>query len=274
MNPQITALHELQNRDRQLSRLERKLELIPRRIKELDDDLARLESMLDAERKKCEETRSFQRSQEMQLHEEEELIRQTKAKISQVKTARELNATQREMDTTRRMASARTEEIVKIRAGVEEAEQRIEAMSKSLDELRVAAAEEKARLETARDTTAGKLAKLRERRGTLTDKIERDNLATYERIRRRLAGVAFAAARDQRCTACKMVVPAQIYVALRKGDEILDCESCGRLLYWAGHFPEEIKAAEEAAEKAGKRTEKAPKAAPAKRAKKAEKALP
>jgi predicted nucleic acid-binding Zn-ribbon protein len=271
MNPQITALHELQNRDRQLSRLERKLELIPRRIKELDDDLAKLEGMLTAERRKCEETRSFQRSQEMQLAEEEDLVRHSKARISQVKTARELNATQREMESTRRMASARTEEIVKIKAGVQEAEQRIEAMSRSLDELRVAAAEEKTRLESARDTTAAKLAKLRERRGTLTDKIEREILATYERIRRRLAGVAFAAARENRCSACKMVVPAQIYVALRKGDEILDCESCGRLLYWAGHFPEEMKAADEPAD--GKKPEKAPKAAPTKRAK-TEKALP
>lgn len=274
MNPQITALHELQNRDRQLSRLERKLELIPRRIKELDDDLAKLEGMLDAERRKCEETRSFQRSQEGQLADEEELIRQTKTKLAQVKTARELNATQREMDTTRRMASARSEEIVKIQQGVEETEARIEAMSKSLEELRGTAEEEKARLEKAQAITAGKLEKLKARRGSLTGKIERDILATYERIRKRLAGVAFAAARDQRCTACKMVVPAQIYVALRKGDEILDCESCGRLLYWGGHFPEENKAAEDAAAAKGtKKPEKAPKAAPTKRAK-TEKALP
>ena len=51
MNPQITALYELQKRDRQLGRLERRLELIPKRIKELearllareDDAEARLE---------------------------------------------------------------------------------------------------------------------------------------------------------------------------------------------------------------------------------------
>src|SRR5687767_11492894 len=128
MNPQITALHELQKRDRQLSRLERKLELIPRRIKELDDDLAKLEAMLESERRKCEETKSFQRTQEMQLSDEEELIRATKSKLQQVKTARELNATQREMDTTRRMASARSDEITKLQQGVQDTQQRIAAM--------------------------------------------------------------------------------------------------------------------------------------------------
>ena len=34
-----------------------------------------------------------------------------------------------------------------------------------------------------------------------------------------------------------MHVPHQAYVALRKGDEILACESCERLMYWQGHFP-------------------------------------
>lgn len=257
MNPQITALFELQKRDRQLSRLERRLELIPARIKELDDDLAKLEAMLDAERKKCEDTRTFQRQQEMQLHDEEQHIRETKTRMAQVKTARELNATQREMESTRRMASARSEEITKIEAGVEEAEQRISAMSNSLDQLRSQADEEKSRLETNRAKTSKRLDKLREKRGVLTSKIEDETLKTYERIRRRLTGVAFAAAKESRCTSCKMVVPAQLYVALRKGEEIIACESCGRLLYWAGHFPED-------AEAAARAKEPKPKAAPKK----------
>ena len=63
------------------------------------------------------------------------------------------------------------------------------------------------------------------------------------------------AVRERRCSACKMVVPHQIYVHLRKGDDILACESCGRLLYWVGHFPEDEDAAK-------KKAEKQPKAAP------------
>ncbi|MFO0633867.1 MAG: C4-type zinc ribbon domain-containing protein [Nannocystaceae bacterium] len=42
--------------------------------------------------------------------------------------------------------------------------------------------------------------------------------------------------------ACKMAIPHQIYVLLRKGDDIPACESCGRLLYWSGHFPDETTA--------------------------------
>ncbi len=239
MNPEIAALYELQQRDRQLTGLERRLESIPARVRELDEDLARLEAMLEAERKKCQETRDFQRNQEMQLVDEEELLRQSRAKLAQIKNARELNATQREIDTTRRMASARSEEIVKLQKGVEEAEQRIAAMMDSLTALRAQAEEEKARLAETEQKLRKRIERLREGRDALTAKLERDVLRTYDRIRKRVGGVAFVGAVDGRCSACKMVVPHQIYVQLRRGDEIPSCESCGRLLYWSGHFPKE-----------------------------------
>lgn len=259
MNPQIPALYQLQKQDRQLGRLERKLELIPRRIKELDEDLDKLRVMLDAERDKCDQTRSFQSSQELQLADEEELIRLGKSRINQIKTARELSATQREIETTRRLSTARAEEIEKLKAGVAEAEQRVTSMRESLEALQAQADAEQTRLGATKKKFEARITKLSGRRTGLTSQLEPDTLSAYERIRRRGGGLAFVAVKERRCSACKMVVPHQIYVQLRKGDDILACESCGRLLFWTGHFPEE-----EEAEKAKKKGEAAPKAAPAK----------
>jgi uncharacterized protein len=255
MNPQIAALHELQQRDRQLTILEHRLELIPARLTELDDDLAKLEAMLNAERRKSEETRSFQLGQEQQLAEEEEMLRHSRAKLNQVKNPRELNATQREIESTRRMAATRQEEIKKLEQGVAEADQRIAAMTDSLQSLRAQAEVEKERLTTSKAKLEKKIEKLRQGRGELTEKLQIDLLRTYDRIRKRVGGIAFVRAVKGRCSACKMVIPHQIYVHLRKGDEIPACESCGRLLYWSGHFPEESE----------KKKEAAPKASPAQR---------
>lgn len=252
MNPQIAALYDLQHRDRLLNQLEKKLDSIPARLRELDGDLGKLESMLEAERKKCEETKQFQRAQQAQLSDEEELVRQSKAKINQVKTARELSATQRELESTRRMITTRGDEIGKLQAGVLETEQRIAAMQTSLEELRTSATAEKARLGELREKLEGRITKLRTTRSALTSKLDREVLGTYERIRKRLGGLAFVAAHRERCMACKMVVPHQIYVLLRKGDDIPACESCGRMLYWSGHFPDD------------KPDEPAPKASPPK----------
>jgi hypothetical protein len=259
MNPEIKALYELQQRDRQLTRLERKLALIPNRITELEEDVGKLGKMLEAERDKCEDTRAFQRSQQDQLAEEEEMLRNSRAKMGQVKNPRELNAIQREVEQTRRMSSARSEEIQKIQAAVDEAEQRIAAMNDSFQSLKAQAEAETERLKKTQAKLEGKLGKLRSGRGDLTDQIDPGTLRTYDRIRRRVGGIAFVATSDRRCLACKMHVPHQAYVSLRKGEEILPCESCGRLLYWQGHFPEEAEKAKEAKAKEAK-----PKASPSK----------
>lgn len=239
MNPQIQALFDLQKRDRQLHVLEHKLDLIPKRLVELQEDIKRLESMLVGEQKKCEDTRAFQRTHERALVEEEEMLGNSRAKMGQVKNPRELTALQREIDSTRRMASTRTEEILKIKAAIEDAEAKLEGMRASFEEVRAKADEEAERLRASQSKLAAKLTKLEKGRKSLKDQVELETMRTYERIRKRVGGLAFVAASEGRCTACKMHVPHQTFVALRKGDEIQPCESCGRLLYWKGLFSEE-----------------------------------
>ena len=99
--------------------------------------------------------------------------------------------------------------------------------------------EEQQRLRASEETLGRRIQELRENRGHLTKQIDEETLRTYERIRSRMGGIAFVASNKERCSACKMQIPHQLYVRLMRGNEILACEYCGRLQYWAGHFPEE-----------------------------------
>jgi predicted nucleic acid-binding Zn-ribbon protein len=239
IHPQIPALRTLQRQDRRLTLMERRLREIPSRITTLDTDLHKLEQMLVVERTKLDDTRSFQQRQEMQLHDEEDLIRTSKAKLGAIKTARELNAQQRELETTRRMVQTRTGEIGKLQEAVGRTESQIAKMDAQLQELRQAGEAEKSKLAEEQLRLTESIDKARKIRERLVKDIDRETLASYERIRKRLGGLAFVAAHRERCTACKMVIPHIMYTRLLKGREIPGCESCGRLLYWSGHFPED-----------------------------------
>jgi predicted nucleic acid-binding Zn-ribbon protein len=239
IHPQIPALRTLQRQDRRLTMMERRLREIPSRITTLDSDLHKLEQMLAAERTKLDDTRSFQQRQEMQLHDEEDLIRTSKAKLGAIKTARELNAQQRELETTRRMVQTRTGEIGKLQEAVSRTEAQIAKMDTQLQGLRQAAETEKTKLAEEETRLTESIAKAKKIRARLVKDIDREVLASYERIRKRLGGLAFVAAHRERCPACKMVIPHIMYTRLLKGREIPGCESCGRLLYWSGHFPED-----------------------------------
>lgn len=239
IHPQIPSLRALQRQDRRLTSLERKLRGIPARISGLDSDLQKLEQLLVSERDKLDETKSFQARQETQLHDEEDQIRNSKAKLGQIKTARELNAQQRELETTRRMVQTRTGEISKLQDAVSKTEQQIAKMEAQLATLRSAAETEKQRLAEEQRSLEENIEKARKQRAKSVQGIEKEILANYERIRKRLGGMAFVPAHRERCTACKMMIPHILYMRLLKGKEILPCESCGRLLYWSGHFPED-----------------------------------
>ncbi|PRP96263.1 zinc ribbon domain-containing protein [Enhygromyxa salina] len=241
MKDQIEALHRLQTQDRQLVSIERKLRSIPRRKQEMDRDLAKLEAMLQSETSKLDESRAFRMDQDRQLEDERDQIRNSKARISNVKTPRELNAAQRELDGTRRLAEKRQTELTSIDTAIAEAEDRIKAMEGGLTELRESFVGERERLDEVEAKLTRTYKKARKNRQGLTAKVEKVTLRRYERVRQRVGGIGFVAVRERRCTACKMAVPHQTYVSLRNAELIALCESCGRMLYWGGLFPDENK---------------------------------
>jgi predicted nucleic acid-binding Zn-ribbon protein len=54
----------------------------------------------------------------------------------------------------------------------------------------------------------------------------------YERIRKGRAGVAIAEVVQGRCSKCNMLLRPQFLQELKRGDAVMVCESCRRMLYW------------------------------------------
>lgn len=252
MKDQIEALYLLQTQDRRLVSIERKLGSIPRRKQEMDRDLEKLEVMLQTEVDRLDESKTFRMDQDRQLQEERDQIRGSKSRMNQVKTPRELSAAQREIESTRRMAEKREKEIIGLDEAISEAEGRIKTMEDGLGELRDSFITERERLEKIEAKQVKAQRKAHKNRAGQMEAIEKPVLRRYERIRKRGGGIGFVAVRNRRCSACKMAVAHQTYVALRAAEEIPLCESCGRMMYWGGLFPEDD----------GKPAEAKPKSAP------------
>jgi predicted nucleic acid-binding Zn-ribbon protein len=45
-------------------------------------------------------------------------------------------------------------------------------------------------------------------------------------------GIGVAEALDGRCSACNMAIRLQFFQELRKGDQVMACEACLRILYY------------------------------------------
>jgi predicted nucleic acid-binding Zn-ribbon protein len=57
--------------------------------------------------------------------------------------------------------------------------------------------------------------------------------ALYNRISARIRDrIAVAEARNGSCTACFMTLRPQMMAEVRRGDEIITCDNCNRILYY------------------------------------------
>jgi len=63
----------------------------------------------------------------------------------------------------------------------------------------------------------------------------------YEFIRNRLAHPVIVPVNQGICSGCHIAVPPQTFIELQRGQQILSCPNCQRLIYWDEHFtvPEE-----------------------------------
>lgn len=72
---------------------------------------------------------------------------------------------------------------------------------------------------------------LQEARNELTEKINRPLLFNYEKLKKRYKR-AIVPVKDDVCLGCFMRVPTQLITRGRSDQEVINCEGCGRILYW------------------------------------------
>ena len=107
------------------------------------------------------------------------------------------------------------------------------------------AEKQEARERTALDQKAAQ--ELHAERAAVVEQVTPAVYQHYERVRKGRRGIAVAEAVDGRCTACNMAMRLQFFQDLKRGDQILSCESCQRILYYNPPVPVEDPAGETAA---------------------------
>ena len=93
--------------------------------------------------------------------------------------------------------------------------------------------EVKKKIEREIDDLNGNLEVFQKKRDTLKASIEKDLLEKYLFLWERKQGVAISPVTDGVCQTCHMGIPPQKFNELRKGDVLMSCSNCKRIIYWA-----------------------------------------
>ena len=70
----------------------------------------------------------------------------------------------------------------------------------------------------------------------VADTVEKPLLARYNGLKTRRKGFAVAEVRDGACGGCRLQLPPQLVAEVRRGDELMDCSYCHRILFMAHHL--------------------------------------
>jgi predicted nucleic acid-binding Zn-ribbon protein len=156
-----------------------------------------------------------------------------KDQLSAVKTNREYQAMQHEIETAQKELGVAEEkvlermmEIDQFAADVKAAEAAKAAQKKTVDA-------EKAALTTALAAEEKVLADKTAARAALIASVEPRLMSLFEQVAKARKGVALSVAtRDGLCSICHVRMRPQVFQQVRQNDAVIQCDSCQRILYY------------------------------------------
>lgn len=228
----LRLLIDLQRKDSLILEKRRFIDKVPMRIFEVDEPLKQVKLELEDMKKKSDIASRKRREKETALSEAQEKIRKMKARVSDLKTNKEYQAYQKEIEASEKEIFAIEDDILQL---MEE----VDVVSKELQEKEAGVNAEIEKINSFRkklDAEAAKHEKeldaLKEERVGIVAGIDPDVYNIYMSLLRDSGdGVAVTTARNELCSGCNMNIPPQLYVEIRKNEEILQCPQCRRILY-------------------------------------------
>ena len=233
MHPDLEKLVLLQKHDVEAKRLRDELAALPKMVAGLEAKLKAVEGQRAVVVDLIAKEEALRRRQESDT-------RDLRAKIERVRKQMDMATTTVQVTAFEHEIGFAQGEITKIEDAELESMERSEGLEaqRALADAAVEEAKEtlaRERVRVAEVIAADKvaLAEVDERRVAERAEIGEAALSTYDRIAKG-KGTAVSEALNQKCSVCQMMVRPQRWNDLRDrdNDEMMTCESCGRLLYY------------------------------------------
>ncbi|HLH03380.1 MAG TPA: C4-type zinc ribbon domain-containing protein [Bryobacteraceae bacterium] len=220
----------LQALDRKLASLEDEIARLPKHIAEIERKLESHKRRLEADQAALAANQRDRKKLEGDIQVHQQKVSKLKEQMLGAKTNEQYKAFQNEIAYAEGEVRKAEDRILDLMEQSEPLEKNVKAAQDALKEEQQHVEREK---ESARSRTAADRAELaakgEERKG-IAAQMTPSFYDTYERIRKKTKNTPIADATEGRCGACQIALRPQFFQDLRKGDKIMQCESCGRIL--------------------------------------------
>jgi predicted nucleic acid-binding Zn-ribbon protein len=231
MNADLERLIELEKVDRETSRLTEEVAGLPRRVAAIEAKLAEHKAAVEKAKAQIKSNEANRRQLEADIKGFQEKIAKYRSQSSSVKTNDEYRALMHEVEFAEKQISGCEDKILELMVAVESEDKALKLAEAELKTEAADVEKEKAeaRIRTAEDEKL--LAGLKTKRVELCSGVNDSTMAHYDRVMRQRKS-AIAEAREQKCMACFVMLRPQTWQEIRTNEQIVTCNSCGRILYY------------------------------------------
>ncbi len=238
MNEQITQLVALQAIDREVSLIDTAIKSEQNGLDERISALADRERVINELLEKITTAEKESRTLEDEVADKMNHVRERQSKMMQVQTGREQTALLKEIEDAKKSAKENEEKIVALMAEAETLKAQAETEQNLLKGEKKIVAEETEKVRVNIESiNKGKKTKDNHRKKQAA-LIKKNLLRKYNTLRERRNGTAVVNVLDGVCQGCFMAIPPQKYNMLLKGDQMFDCPTCQRIMYYTAPVEE------------------------------------
>lgn len=228
----LKGLEALQTVDVQILELQKAGEAYPKRLAELDEELAAARSALEAERARLADNEKLRRDKEAEITSEKDKTKKWEGRLAEMRTTREYAALAREIDISKKAIlnledeqRQLNESATAIRAAIGEKETELRRREDG-------SASERADLTQKIGSLSSQVRELSEKRAEVAKGVDGELVGKYDSVRKK-RGTGMVAVVNGICKGCNMRLPPQLQNILRSGATLETCPNCLRIIYAA-----------------------------------------
>ena len=232
MNPDIPHLIRLQHLDAEIESARRRIAEIPAVQDALATRLEQATAAVDEVKQRLAASQAERKSIENEVATIQIRLSKYKGQLTELKTNKEYQTMQKEIATAEEAIRSHEDRVLERMEEGETLSGELKAAETELKTRQAAIAAERASLEAEASALQGTADETAASRAAAAKALSPNALKLFEHVSKQRKGLAIAEARDGGCTVCHVRMRPQMFNEVRRGETLIQCESCLRILYF------------------------------------------
>lgn len=230
--PDIATLVKLQEAETEIVRLQDVLECVEKKKNKLASRLKQFETALVENQEDFERVQKSCRDSELEIQIVDERIIKSNETLRNVKTNKEYQVLLREVDDNKKRKDALETELLELMDEREKSQSIFEESQKEYRLLEEQIKAEQGEIDKQSSEDRENLTGFLDRQEEIGHSLDPRLMERFRRISKMNQGSAVTQVSEEVCMGCFMNIPPQMYIEVQRGDALVSCPQCSRILYY------------------------------------------